>query len=59
MSDLPPDLLRLRALETWHAMWLDRIRAAIAQAEAVEAQAARDAARAASTQPGGRSRRSA
>ncbi|MBT2511517.1 hypothetical protein J7I98_38145 [Streptomyces sp. ISL-98] len=36
-SDLPPDLLRLRALETWHAMWLDRIRAAIAAAEEREA----------------------
>jgi hypothetical protein len=37
MYDLPPDLLRLRALETWHAMWLDRIRHAIRDAEEREA----------------------
>lgn len=44
-DSLPPDLLRLRALETWHAMWLGRIREAIAAAEAVEERAARGAAR--------------
>lgn len=48
MSDsLPPDLLRLRALETWHALWLRRIREAIAAAEAVEERAVREAVRAA------------
>lgn len=37
MSDLPPDLLRLRTLETWTALQLDRIREAIREAEIVEA----------------------
>ncbi|MGW7053151.1 DUF6233 domain-containing protein [Streptomyces sp. NPDC054887] len=41
MSDLPPDLPRLRTLETWHVMWLDRIRAAITAAEEREAGARR------------------
>lgn len=53
MSDsLPPDLLRLRALETWHAMWLGRIREAIAAAEAVEERAQQQAVRAARTKAG-------
>ncbi|MFE7791552.1 DUF6233 domain-containing protein [Streptomyces sp. NPDC057460] len=33
MYDLPPDLLRLRTLRTWHAMWVVRINEAIAAAE--------------------------
>ncbi|MDP5310356.1 DUF6233 domain-containing protein [Streptomyces poriferorum] len=33
MNDLPPDLPRLRTLETWLAMSLDRVRAQIAAAE--------------------------
>ncbi|MFJ3270986.1 DUF6233 domain-containing protein [Streptomyces sp. NPDC086776] len=33
MSDLPSDLLRLRTLRTWHAMWVERIDDAIAAAE--------------------------
>ncbi|MBT2505135.1 hypothetical protein J7I98_04330 [Streptomyces sp. ISL-98] len=45
MYDLPPDLLRLRALETWHAMWLDRIRNAIREAEEREAGKQRAEAR--------------
>lgn len=36
MFDLPPDLPRLRTLELWHRMWLQRIEAAIAEAEATE-----------------------
>ncbi|MCX5202507.1 DUF6233 domain-containing protein [Streptomyces sp. NBC_00237] len=36
MSDLPPDLLRLRTLETWHVMQLERIRTAIHRAEEAE-----------------------
>lgn len=36
MSDLPPDLPRLRTLRMWHAMWLDRIDSAIAVAEQQE-----------------------
>lgn len=38
MSDLPPDLPRLRTLETWAVMQLDRIRAAIAAAQQREAE---------------------
>lgn len=38
MSDLPPDLPRLRTLETWHVTQLDRIRAAIAAAQQREAE---------------------
>lgn len=33
MSDLPPDLPRLRTLRMWHNMWLQRIDGAIAAAE--------------------------
>lgn len=33
MTDLPPDLLRLRTLETWLALALDEVRRAIAAAE--------------------------
>ncbi|MER7733654.1 DUF6233 domain-containing protein [Streptomyces erythrochromogenes] len=33
MSDLPPDLPRLRTLETWLALSLDRVRQQIAAAE--------------------------
>ncbi|MFJ3270138.1 DUF6233 domain-containing protein [Streptomyces sp. NPDC086776] len=33
MSDLPPDLSRLRTLRTWHAMWVERIDEAIATVE--------------------------
>ncbi|MDX2732896.1 DUF6233 domain-containing protein [Streptomyces sp. PA03-2a] len=36
MFDLPPDLLRLRTLRTWYAMWLSRIDEAIAAAEQQE-----------------------
>lgn len=43
MSDLPPDLPRLRTLETWTAMQLDRIRAAIRVAEEAEAARRREA----------------
>ncbi|MFE3577823.1 DUF6233 domain-containing protein [Streptomyces vinaceus] len=42
MSDLPPDLPRLRTLETWLSMSLDRVRQQIAVAEK---QAAVEAAR--------------
>ncbi|MFC9821357.1 DUF6233 domain-containing protein [Streptomyces erythrochromogenes] len=42
MSDLPPDLPRLRTLETWLALSLDRVRQQIA---AAEKQAAVEAAR--------------
>ncbi|MEW2415267.1 DUF6233 domain-containing protein [Streptomyces sp. NPDC046866] len=42
MSDLPPDLPRLRTLETWLALSLERVRQQITEAEA---QAAADAAR--------------
>ncbi|MFF1341157.1 DUF6233 domain-containing protein [Streptomyces sp. NPDC058290] len=34
MSDLPPDLPRLRTLETWLTMSLDRVRQSIATEEA-------------------------
>ncbi|MFJ9037443.1 DUF6233 domain-containing protein [Streptomyces sp. NPDC102406] len=44
MSDLPPDLPRLRTLRVWHAMWVDRLDAAIAAAEQREAERARGAA---------------
>lgn len=33
MTDLPPDLPRLRTLETWLALTLDEVRAAITAAE--------------------------
>jgi len=33
VTDLPPDLLRLRTLETWLALSLDEVRRAIAHAE--------------------------
>jgi hypothetical protein len=33
MHDLPPDLVRLRTLETWLAYTLDRVRTEIAEAE--------------------------
>ncbi|MGW9399375.1 DUF6233 domain-containing protein [Streptomyces sp. NPDC055642] len=38
MTDLPPDLPRLRTLETWLAYTLDQVRAAIRQAEQREAE---------------------
>ncbi len=38
MTDLPPDLPRLRTLETWLALTLDQVRAAIAAAEKREAE---------------------
>lgn len=38
MNDLPPDLPRLRTLETWLAMTLDRVRAQIAAIETREAE---------------------
>ena len=38
MSDLPPDLPRLRTLRMWHAMWLGRIDDAIAAAERREVE---------------------
>ncbi|GAA4781803.1 DUF6233 domain-containing protein [Streptomyces ziwulingensis] len=37
MIDLPSDLPRLRVLETWHALWLDRVRRKIAEVEIREA----------------------
>jgi hypothetical protein len=42
MYDLPPDLPRLRTLETWLLMTLERVRQQISAAEQVEAM---DAAR--------------
>lgn len=38
MTDLPPDLPRLRTLETWLALTLDEVRRAIAAAEQREAE---------------------
>ncbi|MFF4645005.1 DUF6233 domain-containing protein [Streptomyces sp. NPDC001389] len=38
MSDLPPDLPRLRTLETWLALTLDRVRQQIAVEETVAAE---------------------
>ncbi|MFG2684219.1 DUF6233 domain-containing protein [Streptomyces sp. NPDC048392] len=38
MTDLPPDLPRLRTLETWLALTLDEVRAAIRLAEQREAE---------------------
>lgn len=38
MTDLPPDLPRLRTLETWLAYTLDQVRQAIAAAERREAE---------------------
>ncbi|MGQ4353126.1 DUF6233 domain-containing protein [Streptomyces drozdowiczii] len=38
MNDLPPDLPRLRTLETWLAMTLDRVRAQIVAVETREAE---------------------
>ncbi|MGX1116377.1 hypothetical protein RKD37_001740 [Streptomyces ambofaciens] len=40
MTHLPPDLPRLRTLETWLALALDEVRQAIAQAEQREREAA-------------------
>jgi hypothetical protein len=40
VSDLPPDLPRLRTLETWLAMTLDRVRQQIATEEALTAERA-------------------
>ncbi|MEU5036127.1 DUF6233 domain-containing protein [Streptomyces rubiginosohelvolus] len=39
-DDLPPDLVRLRTLETWAAHYLTRIRARIAAVERQQAQQA-------------------
>ncbi|WP_150130639.1 DUF6233 domain-containing protein [Streptomyces sp. 150FB] len=47
MFELPPDLPRLRTLETWHATCLKLIQAAITEAEAKQRQAVRETARAA------------
>ncbi|MEU6766591.1 DUF6233 domain-containing protein [Streptomyces sp. NPDC046853] len=41
MSDLPPDLPRLRTLRTWHAMWVQRLDEAIKVAERREAERVR------------------
>lgn len=38
VTDLPPDLPRLRTLETWLAVTLDRVRRQIADAERREAE---------------------
>lgn len=38
MNDLPPDLPRLRTLETWLAVSLDRVRAQISAAERRESE---------------------
>ncbi|MEV8462425.1 MULTISPECIES: DUF6233 domain-containing protein [Streptomyces] len=38
VTDLPPDLLRLRTLETWLTLVLDDVRRAIAAAEQREAE---------------------
>jgi hypothetical protein len=38
VTDLPPDLPRLRTLETWLALTLDQVRAAIAAAEKRETE---------------------
>jgi hypothetical protein len=38
VTDLPPDLPRLRTLETWLALTLDQVRAAITAAEKREAE---------------------
>ncbi|AMW09169.1 hypothetical protein A4E84_06470 [Streptomyces qaidamensis] len=38
MTDLPPDLPRLRTLETWLALTLDEVRRAIVAAERREAE---------------------
>jgi hypothetical protein len=38
VTDLPPDLPRLRTLETWLALALDEVRAAIAAAEQRETE---------------------
>ncbi|MFL4491598.1 DUF6233 domain-containing protein [Streptomyces sp. VTCC 41912] len=43
MNDFPPDLPRLRTLETWLAMTLARVRKAIVIAEQLEAQQQRAA----------------
>lgn len=51
MNDLPPDLLRLRTLRTWHAMWVTRLDEAIAEAERVEAEGQRRQERAAQPPP--------
>lgn len=41
MNDLPPDLPRLRTLETWLALTLDRVRKQIADAERRERETQR------------------
>ncbi|GHH58054.1 DUF6233 domain-containing protein [Streptomyces candidus] len=51
MSDLPPDLPRLLTLETWHAMQLERIRAAIRVAEETEVSRRREEERLAQPPP--------
>ncbi|MEU6660014.1 DUF6233 domain-containing protein [Streptomyces sp. NPDC046821] len=38
MSELPPDLPRLRTLETWLVLSLDRVRRRIAEAERQESE---------------------
>ncbi|MEV0938326.1 hypothetical protein [Streptomyces phaeochromogenes] len=38
LDDLPPDLGRLFALRTWHAMWLQRIDDKIAALQQREAE---------------------
>ncbi|MFJ1865520.1 DUF6233 domain-containing protein [Streptomyces sp. NPDC088097] len=40
MSDLPPDLARLRTLETWLVLTLERVRGEIETAEALAAEVA-------------------
>ncbi|HEY6115623.1 MAG TPA: DUF6233 domain-containing protein [Candidatus Dormibacteraeota bacterium] len=44
MNDLPPDLPRLRTLETWLALTLDRVRQQITDAERREAERRRGSA---------------
>ncbi|MGW8702872.1 DUF6233 domain-containing protein [Streptomyces eurythermus] len=43
-DDLPDDVPRLETLRTWHAMWVARIDAKLAQARQREAEQARAAA---------------
>ncbi|MER5720349.1 DUF6233 domain-containing protein [Streptomyces sp. NPDC002132] len=43
MNDLPPDLSRLRTLETWLVLTLDRVRREISDAEGREAERQRGA----------------
>lgn len=51
MSDLPPDLPRLRTLRTWHAMWVARIDEAITEAERRDAEEQHRRERAARPRP--------